>query len=156
MSVKIKHTKGDDLQKRIAVMTSQSVYVGVPSTKIERQDKEPINNAQLAYIHETGSPAANIPARPFMHPGIEAVQSKITSMFMDLASGKADPSKQLNLIGMLAQSSIRRYITDGKFAPLSPSTLAARRRRGFSGTKPLIVTGQLRASITYVIMGGGK
>jgi hypothetical protein len=41
------------------------------------------------------------------------------------------------------------------FAPLAPTTLAIRRFRGFKGTKPLIVRGDLRNSITVVKQGDG-
>jgi phage gpG-like protein len=39
------------------------------------------------------------------------------------------------------------------FAPLAPTTLAIRKLRGFGGTKPLIVRGDLRNSITVVKQG---
>lgn len=41
------------------------------------------------------------------------------------------------------------------FRPLAPSTLAARRFKGFRGTKALIVRGDLRNSITVQRMGPG-
>jgi phage gpG-like protein len=41
------------------------------------------------------------------------------------------------------------------FAPLAPTTIAIRRFRGFKGTKPLIVRGDLRNSITVVKQGDG-
>jgi hypothetical protein len=47
---------------------------------------------------------------------------------------------------------VRAFITAGQgFAPLAAATLAARRRKGRTGTKPLIDTGQLRRAITYVL-----
>jgi hypothetical protein len=67
------------------------------------------------------------------------------------------------------QNAVRTKITDGPFAPLADSTLRARARRGRKGAvaelksraqgnapnnanaKPLIDTGQLRKSITYVV-----
>lgn len=85
--------------------------------------------------------------------------------------------KGLNAVGLLAQNAMRKRITDGPFVPLSPRTIAARaakrgtkRRKGeqqyldlvaggmspaaaqsAAGIKPLIDTGALRRSLTYVI-----
>jgi len=41
------------------------------------------------------------------------------------------------------------------FKPLSPRTLETRRQRGFRGTKILIVTGDLRNSISVLTLHGG-
>ena len=71
------------------------VLVGVPAQKAARNAEEgrgqPINNAALAYIHNYGSPAANIPARPFMEPGIKNGQAAIEA---NLKSG-ADSAFEL-------------------------------------------------------------
>jgi hypothetical protein len=54
--------------------------------------------------------------------------------------------------GIIAQNSVKAAIRSGEgFAPLAPATLAARKRAGAKGTKPLIRTGQLLNSITYVV-----
>lgn len=42
-----------------------------------------------------------------------------------------------------------------QFLPLAPSTLARRKSRGFKGTKILIVTGDLRNSVSVLTMRGG-
>lgn len=136
---------------------SSDVLVGVPSTGTQRREKgAAMNNATLAYIHDNGSPAANIPARPFMRPGIKTVQSRIVETLKAGASGvlRADPGqvdKALNRAGLIAQSSIRAEINSGIAPPLAASTLAARRARGRTGTKPLVDTAQLRNSINYVV-----
>ena len=57
------------LTQGIEVLTTMQVMVGVPDDKSGRREGE-INNAELAYIHDKGAPEANIPARPFMEPGI--------------------------------------------------------------------------------------
>jgi hypothetical protein len=138
----------------IYAITDSELLVGVPAEKGTRTDK--INNAALAYIHENGSPAANIPARPFMAPGIKNAEKQIIGLLVDGARKALDGNKAavmagFHRAGLIAVNSIRKKITDGPFAPLSPRTLAARKRKGFKGTKPLIVTGQLRRSINYVI-----
>jgi len=158
-------------------LTSKEVFVGVPSGKANRKDSKEPNNAMLAYIHDNGSPARNIPARPFMKPGIERAQRDIEKAMeigakqcLDGATETVDIA--LHRVGLIAQRSIRNRINEGISPPLAESTLKARIRnkkavkgalaelkrraagKAASATvnaKPLIQTGQLRNSINYVI-----
>ena len=143
-------------------LTKKEVLVGYPQDRaVERkqdpdQPRSPMNNATLAYIHDNGSPAANIPARPFMKPGIEAASVRIVAQFKIAAARAihADDSaveQGLNKAGLIAQASVRNTINEGIPPPLVESTLAARRRRGRMGTKQLVDTGQLRNAVNYVI-----
>jgi hypothetical protein len=156
------HVIFDDLAKvteGIAALAGTRVMVGVPSEKGMRSDPEspePINNAALAYIHEHGAPEANIPARPFLVPGLEAdkaaIESGLTKVGEAALDGRADAvDRGFHAVGLRGQAAVRKKITDGPFQPLAPSTLAARRRRGRTGDKPLIDTAQLRSSLSYVI-----
>lgn len=175
---------------RVAELTGSDVLVGVPREKAGRKEGA-ISNASLAYIHEFGSPAHNIPARPFLFPGIRKVRTQIVAMFrkgaVDALKGSGNVSATLNSVGMLARNSVVSEITDPAppFVPLKYATIRARLRRtgagrrklkkfdtlksaaGWSGAQagaamqiwgteegnihPLIDTGQLRASITYVV-----
>lgn len=169
----------------LTVLASNRVMAGVPSTTAGRKDEEgsAINNAELMYIHENGDPEANLPARPVVHPAIKSIQEQITSGLksvgkMALSGGAAGVMQGFNAIGLLAQNAMRKKITDGPFAPLSPKTIAQRarqrgskrRRKGetkyldlvaagsspadaqsAAGIKPLINTAQLRAALTYVV-----
>ena len=147
------------LQKGVQAVIAVDVLVGVPAEKAPREEDArgtPINNAALAYIHDNGCPAVNIPARPFMRPGIENARHDIESGFAKAASaaleGRTDDMMlQLNAVGIKAATAIRMKINTGPFLPIGAATIAARRRRGRISTKPLIDTGQMRNSITYVI-----
>lgn len=146
------------LVKSIKLLTKKQVLVGVPAEKAGRRGKkQKMNNAALALVHDQGSPAQNIPARPFMEPGLRDVNEEIVQRLgqagkVALRGGEeADITRALNAVGLTAQKGIRNRINSGPFEPLKPGTLAARRRRGRTGTKPLIDTGQLRNSISYVI-----
>jgi phage gpG-like protein len=156
-------TPVDEVEKRLKAvreLLKMQVLVGVPDANANRQrepgDDSDINNAALAYIHNYGSPANNIPARPFMEPGIKAARAQIVR-FMGAAGraaidGKPDEIRRnFEKVGLVTQAAIQKKITDGPFTPLAPATLAARRARGRTGTGPLIDTGQLRRSITFVI-----
>ena len=143
------------LQAAIAELTDTELLVGVPSTKAGRRDG-PASNAVIAYVQDNGLPERNIPARPFLRPGIENAMNEITTRLRDAARLAMDGSleacrRALHAVGLTAQASVRAKITDGPFTPLAESTLAQRRARGRTGTRPLIDTGQLRNSITYVL-----
>jgi len=158
-------------------LVANEVLVGVPSENVQRNDSNEPNNATLAYIHDNGSPAQNIPARPFMVPGIERVKGEISEILKIGAKTCLDGVNgagviALTKVGFLAQSSIRNRINEGIEPPLSEQTLRnriknrtsikgakaelKRREKGLlpSATveaKPLIATGQLRNSINFVI-----
>lgn len=156
--VTITVNKAGEVLAGIAKLAELRVMVGIPEEKAGRREGD-ISNAALARIHEHGAPEVNIPARPFLVPGALAVRAEAASRLKQAsAAALAGKPKQVEsifmAIGLLGQNAVRRAITLGNFVPLKASTLAARRRRGRTGTKPLIDTGQLRAAITYVIRRG--
>lgn len=143
--------------KSLHALTGRDVLVGIPSSATARKEKgEPMDNATLGYIHEFGAPRANIPARPFLIPGIEngkdAINKQLQAATVAALSGNADEvDRRLHAAGLTAQNYVRARINSGIPPALTDATLAARRRRGRTGDKPLIDTGQLRNAITYVI-----
>jgi hypothetical protein len=143
----------------IEVLASKRTMVGVPADKTERKDGE-INNAALAYIHNNGAPEANIPARPFMEPGVESVAKEIRDGIGKAGEfaldGRPDAvERQYNRVGAIARDAIKAKITDGPFAPLKPSTIASRKskRKSRKNTEitPLVDTAAMRNSINYVV-----
>lgn len=145
------------LLEAVAALTKKQVLVGIPEEKTEREDGDtPITNAALAYIHTNGAPEANIPARPFLEPGIKGIQAKINDRLgkagkAALDGNLAETERQLASVGLEAQLAAQRKINEGIPPPLADSTLEARKRAGFAGTKPLIRTTQLRNAITFVL-----
>lgn len=145
-----------DLLRRMAAVAQRDVLVGIPAG--EQRDDGP-TNAEIGYQNEFGSPANNIPARPHLIPGVAAVQDKAVARLTQAASAAAtgrmsDAERHLHAAGLIAQNSVRRTLTTAAYHPLSERTLAERRARGRTGTKPLIDTGQYRNSITYVVRDG--
>lgn len=145
-----------DLLRRMAAVAQRDVLVGIPAG--EQRDDGP-TNAEIGYQNEFGSPANNIPARPHLIPGVAAVQDKAVARLTQAASAAAtgrmsDAERHLHAAGLIAQNSVRRTLTTAAYRPLSERTLAERRARGRTGTKPLIDTGQYRNSITYVVRDG--
>lgn len=137
-----------------------AVLVGVPAADTKREDPDaPINNATLLAINEFGSPVNNIPPRPAMAIGIRDAQEPIAAQFklaaqQALSKGVAALSVAYNRVGLIASNSVKKAINSQEgFPGPAESTLAAREAAGFKGTKALIVTGQMRNSITYVVAG---
>ncbi len=164
--VTMKKDDVDAILKQIRMLTKQEVLIGVPDENAGRQPEqgekqEPISNAEIGYLMEFGLPEKNIPARPFLVPGVENAKDKIGKR-LEVGARKALTGDKdavdiaFNGAGLVAQNAVRAKITDGPFKELSEKTLAARKRRGRTGEKPLIDTGQLRNSVTYVIRPKGK
>lgn len=147
-----------DVINAIEALPNYSVLVGIPEEETKRDD-DFVTNAFLGYIHENGAPEANIPARPFLIPGIYNVVDKINSYMRQAGDAALDGkqekmSRSLHAAGMVASNSVKSRIESGPFVALKASTLAARRNRKIAprtGIKPLQDTGQLRNSITYVV-----
>lgn len=123
------------LARALEAVLNVEVLVGIPATNAERDaaaTKE-ITNAALGYIHEFGSPAANIPARPFLIPGIEKVEddvaerlNKALTSACDMDGGKGAQA-HLQAAGSVASSSVKREV-GANGPPLKPSTIRNRQR----------------------------
>lgn len=129
--------QGDALTLALQLLASVEVLVGFPEDTTEdgRESGEP-TNAALGYIHDNGAPEVNIPARPFMVPGIEAAQDPITDKLgqtMKAALRGGGPEvveKGLAQVGFIAMNSIKSTINAGVPPPLSDRTLRARMKKG--------------------------
>ena len=162
------------IQSALRQLSRTTVYVGIPEEKTTRKSSDKMTNATLGYIHEYGSPANNIPARAWLKPGIEASRTKWEGYLKQAATlameGKPESmEKAFNAAGMTAMQSVKTRTAAGIPPPLAPRTMAARRRKHkntkpgnsplpqmFGGFTPLVDTGQLLASVTYVVRKDGK
>ncbi len=136
MDVKMTVDRLDDVFKAIAELVSQEVLVGIPAATADRQDGDegPINNAQIGYVQENGSAANNIPARPFLVPGVRDVQDRSAKELGTAAGlaldGKTDQALQrMDRVGMLAASSAKAKISSNIPPPLKPATIRDRARQ---------------------------
>ena len=111
-----------------------------------------INNAEVMYIHENGSPLSHIPKRPVLKMTIDyakkyllkdtlakAVKSYVENGF-DLKAYERELTKMCLKMENYARDII--YSNDGRLAPNTPNV--ARRKKG---NHPLFDTGQLARSI---------
>lgn len=142
--------------ENLKAMQNKSVMIGIPHDKDARKE-EGATNAQIGIVQEFGSGAKNIPPRPFLIPGVKEAQKEaipiLKSGAINAMHGE-DIEITFNKVGLIGQNHVKAKIVNGQFAPLKASTLATRmraRKSGKAGTKPLIDTGQLLNSITYVV-----
>lgn len=167
MTLRLVRDRAAQAMAQMDRLTRRHVLVGVPAENAPRdaeaaaQSEGPLSNAALAYIHDNGAPEANIPARPFLRRGVSSAMPKVADTLakgarLALAGDAGAADKALTSAGLRAQREVQKEITDGEFAPLAEATLRARRARGRTGEKPLLDTGQLRRSITYVVRDKGK
>jgi phage gpG-like protein len=180
MTIKMTVNKLGDIRKAMKALTDKDVLIGIPEDQAAREaaGESGISNAYLGYIHEYGVPSKNIPARPFLHPGIERARKDIAdaperTAKKALQGNPGAVEAGLNKVGLIGQNSVRAAFVDNDWPPLSDKTLdynplskdedgkvrttkkgkpkRKKSRREKGNINPLIDTGQLRKSITYVI-----
>lgn len=130
-------------------LTKVDLLVGIPQEANARDDG-PIGNAALLMLHTVGSPVQNIPPRPTIQPTIAKHQAFITDKLKSAMSeySKTGSDVKLRALGMYVSSQVKEFINDpgNGLTPNSPRTI---HRKG--SALPLVDTGELRNSITYVI-----
>ena len=165
--------------KSLEGLAKSVVLVGIPEANGSRKEDDhgPIDNATLGYIHEFGSPAANIPARPFLIPGVEASRDQYMPQLRKAATAALEGDlgqmrAHLNAAGTIARDEVKLTLNTANYEPLKESTLRSRARRAGSAiaaaaqreldsraegnppsdeVRPLVATGQMRNAITYVV-----
>lgn len=165
------------LRRAVHELAGSEVLIGVPAAKDGRTDNGGFGNAAIAYTQETGSPANNIPARPFLAPGVKdivpAAVLKLEEAAKEALRGNRDKVRAiLHGIGLDGVSAVRKRFDDNNWQALKKTTLDARLRRrlGKEGirrlrekgeelpeptqTKPLQDTMQLKKSIVHIVTLG--
>lgn len=117
---------------------------------------KPYSEAHELYVHENGSPLWNIPPRPILEPAMENGKEMIAELMKDAALKALEGdniSPALEKVGMQGQNIARDWFTnpENNWAANSEDTIE---RKG--SDRPLIDTGELRKSITYVVKDGGN
>ena len=168
------------LKAALSMLNAREILVGFPEETSARDEDstQEITNAGLGYTHDNGMPEENIPARPFMIPGMENAIPQATQALVFTAkqvlTKRSTESVEVGLtrVGLAVQFALRAKINEGIPPPLSERTLRERASRATKGrkgaskelqrrmdglqpstqfAKPLIDTGQLRNAINYVI-----
>jgi hypothetical protein len=121
------------ISEALKALGSNKVLVGIPQENDPRPG-EPIGNVSLAYIHNLGSPARNIPARPHIVPGIVKSKDrwlpKLEQAAHDALAGEPGLMKRhLGEAGQIAVNAITQTIQAGVPPPLAQATVDRRRIR---------------------------
>lgn len=119
------------------------------------EEGTPYPLALQAYIREHGSPAYRVPPRPFLEPGIEKhldlVEKGMKAALQDVLDG-GDGRAQRERLGATMAAKVQVYFQeDNGWTPNAPSTI---KKKG--SAQPLVDTGALRQSITYIIRAKDK
>ncbi len=174
--LKVKYDGMPALQEAVARLARDEVLVGFPEDTTMRDDPESkdVTNAALGYIHDNGAPEANIPARPFMIPGINKAMPKVESILKrmaqhGLAGDTAKIDEGFERIGFMGVDGITSTIREGVPPPLAELTLKKRAAKGRKGAQaelnrraagygaslqlatPLMDTNEMLKSVTYVV-----
>lgn len=142
------------IRANLSLAKKSYAAVGFPSEKDKpHPTTQGMTVAQVAAANEVGSAPGVfpiVPARPFMAqtvqkygPRFKEEQKNLLAM---ISKGEMSTKVALNRLGSLGASSVKETIADGDFAPNAPYTAA---RKGSS--KPLIDTGAMRQSVTWVV-----
>ncbi|MGG3012293.1 hypothetical protein ABEO98_22765 [Brevibacillus parabrevis] len=111
----------------------------------------PYSKAYQMFIQSFGSPLWQSPPRPVIEPAIEHNKDVIATQLRNVMQTALDGQNlepELHKAGLMGQNFARGWFTNpaNNWPPNSPSTV---KKKG--SNQPLINTGELRKSITYVI-----
>ena len=152
--IKMKKSLFEDEMKRILEIAEYKIMVGIPEATDARNEE--VGNAALGYIHEFGSPIANIPARPFLIPSVEEQKKnwekrlgKAASLAID---GDIEAAKgQMEIAGQQTRDAVKSKIASNIQPALAPYTIMKRVERGVTRTNTLIDTGSMLRAVNYVV-----
>lgn len=153
MSAKIVQSNPGWLAKLLKSYKNKEVLaVGYPASEtggIAYPDGTPVT--LVATVNNYGSQSMGIPARPFMQEGAVAALAgdagKVAAELVPLLNkGKITPAQILEEMGPYAEASFKEVFTGVAWPDNSEYTVM---KKGSS--QPLIDTGLLRGSLTYVV-----
>lgn len=126
-------------------MTDKYVTIGIHEDAGMHDDSD-ITNAQLGAVQEFGTDNGNIPARPWLRPGVESGNEEYLNIITDAIENDQPLEQALEVVGVVAVAKVQQYMIDLKSPPNAPQTIA---RKGSSN--PLIDTGSLKSSVTHKV-----
>lgn len=162
--------------------TKPYVKIGMVGPAAARERDGGLNNAELALVMEFGSPAKNIPARPW----ISAAFKKNQAVYVDLLAkglkqvyeGKMDAPTLLGLVGAKAAADVKNYVTQGAQVPPpnSPATMQRKIEKGYgqqarrdrhngnasategplASPRTLVDTGKMVGAVTWQVVASEK
>lgn len=97
-------------------------------------------------LGETAPHKIEIPARPWLEPGVASATEEIIATVRDGIEAGQLPDDTLEAVGAVAVGAVKQYMTDLKTPPNAKSTIAKK-----GSNNPLIDKGHLRSSVTHKV-----
>lgn len=155
-TIKVKENGFAERLRVLSELGKLEVAVGVLEEKgaAPKRGAADMTVLMVATIHEFGAPAAGIPQRSFVRAYVDEHRDQIRAWQREILTpvfaGKVTATQALNRLGAKISGGIQARISAGIPPALAQETVD---RKGSS--TPLIDTGQLRASITWVVRPKG-
>lgn len=113
----------------------------------ERNEVRFLKDGQgYASLGATGPHKINIPARPWLSPGVESGNAEYVRIIEQSLRDGELMSEALERVGQVAVGFVQKYIVDLRTPPNAPSTI---KKKGSSN--PLISSGAMRQSVTFKV-----
>lgn len=153
----------ENVQREEGITNAQLLHLHTHGVRDEEMRKAmqkdldgdmPYSKAHELYVHEHGSPLHQVPPRPVLLPSLEYNKEYIAELMKDalvnVLDGK-DAKQELSKVGIEGQNIAKDWFTspNNNWAPNAESTIKAK-----DSDRPLIDTGELRKSISFVIKDG--
>ena len=157
------------LKETLKELAETQILVGLPAELEKTEDTQDDDGvlflADIATINNFGSKSRNIPERPFGTTTIPRYKKQIMKFYQaetwKAVVNKQSVSKAFNRVGAVGAGFMRKNLTDGGWAKNSDVTIFGSKNgfiKGKGGTnpQPLIDTGEMRRSITWVLREGNN
>ena len=160
--VEVNDKELQNIIKKVRGIGAHYVKVGVIDGKSDNRDDK-LSPSLIAASNEFGT--KKIPERSFMRSTMgeqKNAYNKILKLIAnDVLYNKKSLSQLLGKLGLRVERDIKKKITDITEPPNAPSTIRAKQNKRMKSAnkkwetpKPLIDTGQMRASIIHVVEKG--
>lgn len=143
------------IQRELKRMGNMQIFVGFQGASgLESGPDSDATIVDIATFHEFGT--VNIPERPFLRSAMDVNKAKIGSQFETeikrVIDGKQDALQAANRLGIFGVELVRERIRSSPSwaEALDQSTIDLK-----GSSVPLIDTGQLVQSVTYLVREGG-
>ena len=137
-------------KQKIQAIEQLTINVGIPKEVKAEKTEEEMYVADIAFENNFGVFSKNIPARPFGSTVEKKYESKIKEVINNEMNlyfiGKKSLKKAYNRIGLFVKGYMQHNLRFGGWKANRPVTIALK-----GSAQPLIDTGQMRQSITYVV-----
>lgn len=158
MTVTVRDNGASKMLAELRALGGKTVRVGILDEAPKRESPGKGKKAsratllEVAAVHEFGAPAAGIPNRSFIRATVDLkaaeIQATRDKLAAQVAEGKITAQVALERLGAFVQGLVQARIAEGIGPALKPETVARKK-----SSKPLVDTGQLRSSVTWLVTG---